>query len=247
MNKNSKTIIAGLILLAIIIWIGMHFKQPYNTLSDTKDTSATAAPIVITEKKIKEQNYIGTKAVISGGAPIAGLARTYIDQTVATFADTADADVPSMRETYGADSPTSQYSIDIKAKYVEGSETESIVVSEYLYTGGAHGSSIYQVFTGSRKDGGIIALSDVIKDDQQEAFVAFIKQRLLVWKPDGMEETAVFADTVGDLTFDSLSNWSIDDKNFTIYFDQYAIGPGVLGAVAFPIKLSEMKPYLKTL
>jgi hypothetical protein len=54
----------------------------------------------------------------------------------------------------------------------------------------------------------------------------------------------VFPEDVAALTFDSFTNWSMDDKNLIIYFDQYEIGPSVLGEVAFPLPLEKIKSFL---
>lgn len=87
-----------------------------------------------------------------------------------------------------------------------------------------------------------MSLSDIIKTEKQTAFTELVKKELNAWKPDGT--VVVFPEAVADLTFNSFKSWTIDDKNINIYFDQYEIGPGVLGAVMFPISLEKIKDFL---
>ncbi len=54
----------------------------------------------------------------------------------------------------------------------------------------------------------------------------------------------VFPEDVNALSFDDFTNWSLDNDNLTIYFDQYAIGPGVLGATAFPLPRTQIQNFL---
>ena len=57
-------------------------------------------------------------------------------------------------------------------------------------------------------------------------------------------QEAVFQDDVKKLTFDSFKNFSFDETSLVIYFDKYEIGPGALGAVAFPLSLTTIQQYL---
>ena len=87
-----------------------------------------------------------------------------------------------------------------------------------------------------------MSLSDVIKKEKQTAFTELVKKELNAWRPDGT--IVVFPETVTELTFASFKSWNLDDKNINIYFDQYEIGPVVLGAVVFPISLEKIKDLL---
>jgi hypothetical protein len=175
-------------------------------------------------------------------------AREYIEDTVAEFRKQANTDVPSMREEFGVDA-SANYEIQIDAKYVKSEKTESIVMLVYVYTGGAHGGSSYKVITATLDDGkntsSILSLSEIIKSDKQTAFVSFVKKQLNSWKPDKSQELVVFPEEVDSLNFDSFANWSLDQNNLIIYFDQYAIGPGALGATAFPLSRQKIADFLQ--
>ncbi|HEV7702225.1 MAG TPA: DUF3298 domain-containing protein [Candidatus Paceibacterota bacterium] len=254
MKKNTKkNAIIYILILLVLIAVSLYFKYRKPTLpAPFQDETGQTVPgdtskISIDSKNIKEENFTGKVPVISGGSALALKSQSFIDQTVAEFKKQADADVPPMRKEFGADSPTAQYEINIEVKYIQSKEnkqTESISMLTYTYTGGAHGTSSYKVITTSA-DGRILSLGDIIKEDKQEAFTELVKKELGAWQIQGMEGSPTFPEDVAALRFNSFTNWSLDDKNLTIYFSQYDIGPGVLGPVAFPISLSKIKDFLK--
>jgi hypothetical protein len=239
------------LLVLIIIGIGLFLTQkswvpkPAKTLIPTT-TKEKSSPISITTQKITEINFTGTVAVVSGTSTLAIKMREYIDAEVSAFRKEANTEVPGMRAKFGADNPTANYEIDINSKYIKGVKTESLVTDVYTYTGGAHGSTIYKVITVDQASEKILILSKIIAKEKQNAFTEFVKKELNNWIPDGSNAPVVFADSVNGLTFDSFANWSLDDQNLTIYFDQYSIGPGVLGVTAFPLKLSKVNYFVNS-
>jgi hypothetical protein len=248
-KKSSNIVIVSLSVVIIVLGVLLFMKSAKApaTLTEVQTQSTPkTTPITITKENINEDNFTGTKPVITGSGILADAARTYIDQTVATFKETADQDVPALHAKFGNDIASDKYEIDIKATYTKAAKTDSIIIEDYEYTGGANGNSLYKVITASNATGQILTLADVIKTDQQAAFTAYVKNQLLVWKPDGSDQPVVFGDAVGGLTFDSFDNWSFDKTNLIIYFDKYAIGPGALGAVAFPLSHAKIQQYLNT-
>lgn len=249
MKKKFELIIA-LLGIVIIVLVFFLFKKNPSSIPNTTipKENVVNTPITstnkVTEESIKEENFIGTKSIITGSGVLADSARSYIDTTVASFKQSADEEVPDMRAKFGADAPTAKYEIDLKATYIKNPTTTSIVIDQYVYTGGANGDSSYKVFTASNKTDKILALSDIIIPSKQDVFTAFMKKQLLAWKPNGSKYSPVFEDEVSALTFDSFPNWSLGGKNLIIYFDKFAIGPGTLGAVAFPVPISKVQEFL---
>ncbi len=247
MKKESKIIITLLVIIIIILCVVIFKKSKINpAIEDNKivEVKDTKSEIIITEQDIKEENFTGTKSIITGTSVLANEARKYIDESISEFKKSADIDVPDMRKQFGADSPTANYEINVKATHTTSAKTESIIINEYVYTGGANGNSLYKVFTASLDTGKVLSLSDVIPASKQTDFTVYLKKRLIDWRPEGTEGLAVFEEEVKNLTFSSLDDWSYDKDNLIIYFDKYEIGPGVLGAVAFPIPLSNIKNFL---
>ncbi len=250
--KKNKIVLYILILL-VLIAVGLFLKKhnstsnvPVNTEGGTTEQAESKTQISsMSSKDIKEANFSGKVAVITGDSILAKSAQGYITQTVADFKKQADIDVPDMRKQFGAESPTANYTIDVSASVVTSQKTKSIVLSEYMYTGGANGNGLYKVFTASEETGSLLTLGDILQQNKQTEFMTLLKKQLKSWVPEGTDAPIVFAEEVDGLTFKDLVNWSMDDKNITIYFDKYAIGPGVLGPVAFPIPLSQLQTFLK--
>lgn len=243
MKKKLEIIFVVLIVAGIIFFV-MKYKKEYPTFINNDTEQIQNNIITITQEVISEDNFSGTRSIIAGSGILADSARNYINQTYTEFKKLADEDVPTRRLEFGEDAPPSTYTIDIKATYTKSLKTESIIIDEYIYTGGANGSSSYKVFTASNASGKILSLEDVIQADKQIAFTVFVKNQLLAWRPDSTSSQVVFKEEIEKLTFASFANWSFDNNNLIIYFDKYAIGPGALGAVAFPIKLSKLQNFL---
>ncbi|MDB5254637.1 MAG: Cu amine oxid [Candidatus Nomurabacteria bacterium] len=249
MKKQTViTILVVVVVMGIAVLSYVHYKTknieiPVSEVPQAPAVSTQSESVTIMEATISEPNYTGTKPVIGGKGVLADAARTYIKNSIDDFAAEADKEVPGLRKQYGNDAPSSHFTIDINAKMIESAATQSIVTDSYLYTGGANGNSSYKVFTATRS-GTLLSIHDIVKPDAKDSFVAFIKKRLLTYSPDGATPS-VFPDEIKDLTIDSFSDFSFDDKNMTVYFDKYEIGPGALGAVAFPIPLGSIQPYIQ--
>jgi|GEM_PF-1306785 len=249
MNLRTK-LFFGILILILLTTIGINLaKKKGDTLPPNEVPAAkleeTTQEISITKKNITEENFSGSIPVITGNGVLANATRAYIDTALSDFRKSANKEVPAMREQFGADSPTANYTFDMDATYIEGPTYASIVLSGFVYTGGANGNSFYKVFTASLSGDRVLALQDVIKVERQADFAGLVKSELLAWRPPESNGSVVFEDVVDDLTFDSFHDWSLDSKNLTLYFDKYEIGPGVLGSVAFPLPFTKVKDYVK--
>ncbi|HEY0980228.1 MAG TPA: DUF3298 domain-containing protein [Candidatus Paceibacterota bacterium] len=245
--KRIPTILVTILVLAIIIVLALWLNKHNQTIIAPENAVEEKVPVTITETKITEANFSGTKPVIAGDSSVAVAARAYVDQSVAAFKARADAEVPGMREQFPDAIAPSTYTIEMTAKYSTGAETESIVVESYVYTGGANGNSIYKVFTAARSNDTLLALSDIIPGNSQAAFTAYIQQQLLSWRPGGMASMVVFEEDVKKLTFASFDNFSLNDNALTLYFDKYEIAPGATGAIEFSIPRGDIAQYAKEL
>lgn len=250
MEHKPKTIISILVLVVfflclIIIKIQHTRSTPVDTVKKPTITQTSATVLTISKKDITEENFTGTEPVITGSSFLADTARAYITQTIADFRTQANTDVPAMRTQFGADAPTATYTIDSDATYTHAHKTESLVISQYVYTGGANGNSAYKVFT--VKEGGVelLTLGGVIKESKKDAFTKYVIQKLLAYRPEDSTAPVVFEEEVKALKFDSFQNFSFDGNNLILYFDKYEVGPGVLGAFPFPLPLSKVKEYMR--
>jgi len=245
--KNKSKVIISILILVILALLGFVLKRnssiPNIENVNIKDNESSS-PIIIKKESIKENNFSGTKPLITGSGTLVDTTKSYIDQRVKEFRVQANNDVPDMKKNFGNDSPIAKYTIDINARYTKSDNTESIIIDEYVYTGGANGNSSYKVFTSSLSSQKILSLSDVVEISKQDSFTSLVKKELMNWRPEGNKESVVFPDEVETLTFNSFRNWSFSGNNLVIYFDKYEIGPGSIGASAFPIPYTKIKDFL---
>jgi len=250
MNQKIKNLIIFITIVVVMILGFKYFpiekSKEISAPSVTKSEQKDKAPVSITEEDINEQNFTGKRSKVAGDNLIVKEVNDFIEKEISDFKERADVEVPDMRAEFGADSSTVNYLLYLEAKHIKGEKTESIVISEYAYTGGANGMGTYKVFTNSLKDDKTLSLKGIIKEDQQSSFVSYIKQKLINYRPEGMEGglPVVFPEEVETLTIDSFRNWSMDSENLNIYFDKYEIGPGVLGAMALSLPLIELQNFL---
>src|SRR3990167_1242247 len=75
-------------------------------------------------QKIQEENYTGSRPVITGEGKLAEAGREYVENTVEEFVAQANTDVPAMRKSFGMDSPVASYTIDLEASQAESDTTQ---------------------------------------------------------------------------------------------------------------------------
>lgn len=112
---------------------------------------------------------------ISGDSVLAVTARNFTEKELPTSAN-VQISVPDIRKEFD-DVPPSHYTIDIAGTLVSGSKTQSIVLNEYIYTGGANGLGLYTVFTAGTKQRNCSYLQKTAC--RRDAFLDLLKKRLL--------------------------------------------------------------------
>lgn len=119
----------------------------------------------------------------------------------------------------------------------------SIVMSHYQFTGGAHGNYFALGYNIQMKDGKVLALKDIIKEDSFDLLVYECEQAILEkYEANTLMEAGLFEDEIELL----------DDQDFYIMpgmlilqFDPYEIGPWVMGEVTAEIPFEKIKDILK--
>jgi len=234
--KKITTILLIILVLALIILLAFWLSK--RTVTDAPGDTQTITQTSITEQVITEENFTGTRPVLSGSSTAVVAANRYLDETIAAFRAQANQDVPDLRKQFGNDAPPSHYTLDFKAKIVTGENTQSIVIDGYRYTGGANGMSFYAVFTVNTTTNKLLGLTDIVSTDRQGAFTEYVKKAILA------KQEGIFPESVTALTFESFKNFSFTDDSLIIYFDKYEIGIGALGAVAFSLPLSDIGEFI---
>jgi len=204
---------------------------------------ASFTPATIGSEEITETYFSGSVATIHGTSVAALRAQAELTNRLDEFRAQANEQVPALHAQFGPEVPAGHYEITLSASVVESADTETIVISEYRYTGGANGMSTYTTFTSPQKGGSLIALADIVLPEQKEAFTDIVRTKLQAWAEE-REGAMLFTEDVAALTFDSFTNWSVSDEALTIYFDKYAVGPGALGTIELTIPRTELADFL---
>lgn len=119
----------------------------------------------------------------------------------------------------------------------------SIALSHYQFTGGAHGNYFALGYNILMKDGSVLSLKDIIKDDSFDLLAFECEQAILEkYEASSLIEAGLFEDEIEIL----------DDQDFYIkpgvlvlQFDPYEIGPWVMGEVTAEIPFEKIKDILK--
>ncbi|HRH31145.1 MAG TPA: DUF3298 domain-containing protein [Candidatus Paceibacterota bacterium] len=247
MAKNTRIVI----IILLLVLVGSYAMKRANRIVPADD-QGNEQPIIqepveqtdeitITKKEIKEDNFSGSMPEITGKSALAANARAYVEKTIADFRERANLEVPDLRKEFG-DLPPASYTIDLEATHIVGSVTESILINEYVYTGGANGMSLYTAFTVEKATDTILALKDVIIAEKQKAFADLVKKRLLAAGKAGT--LSIFPEDVNKLSFESFTDFAFDETSLILYFDKYAISPGAQGPIAYKIPTTDLRAYL---
>lgn len=243
MKKVFVLLFIVLIGIAVFAYVKNRNASVPEPIQEEVPVSQPAEPqnVNISEEAVKEQNFTGKRPVFAGTGSLVSLSGQYVDQYFADFKKTADAEVPEMIKEFGPDSSAGKYSLELEANLVIGKDTTSVVMSGYDYRGGANGNSFYKAITVSNETGEQIQITDLIKQEKQQEFVAFVKNKILTeWKDRG-----IFPEAVQMVTMELLSNWSMDENGaLTIYFDKYAVGAGAMGATKLVIPAVDLQKYM---
>lgn len=132
--------------------------------------------------------------------------------------------------------------LDYKIKY-NYNDVISVVFTEYLYTGGAHGNSSQQAFTINLDSGMEYELKDLFKDgtDYIKELDKLVKQKV------GLHEQKA------SINFESISKSEDYNKNFylntdgsvVVFFQHYDIAPYALGILEFEMSNQDIKTIAK--
>ena len=229
--KKVSIVLAGVVLVGVgAVTAFLQMKSP--------------VPATTSSEKLSEQYFSGSVAHVTGTSVAATAAQAHIMERLEAFRLRANEEVPALREHFGTEVPVGHYELGIEASVVESTGTETIVVSEYAYSGGANGMSMYATFTSPKKGGALLTLADVIAPNQHEAFTQLVRTHLGTWAKEH-EGATLFPEDVAALTFDSFGSWSLSNDDLTIYFDKYAVGPGALGAITLSIPRTDLAGVLR--
>ncbi len=115
----------------------------------------------------------------------------------------------------------------------------SVIEEHYVYTGGAHGSTLWYPRNIDTLGGKTIKLSDLFKDDSYKTELNRLIDVILEDKKDE------YSDLWEHPSIRSEDNFYIADNKLVIFYQPYELSYYARGFVEFPIKLADIEGYLK--
>jgi hypothetical protein len=138
---------------------------------------------------------------------------------------------------------TAPYELQIDTKIATSTQTISFIVSMYQYTGGAHGNTTIQTFTYD-KLGKYITDKDVFASPDWKSQVSpYIQQYLS--EHIGKYSTSEQIQGGTNPTKDNLNVWYLTDDAVVFIFEQYTVGPYVLGIQEVSVPKQEITGLLQ--
>jgi len=253
---EQRNVLVGIIaVLAILLIVAFYFlvTTDNNTNQPDKDPEPITNPIneEVTFEEFEDftSSYEVTYVLASGNSEVESLANNQVKQIVKDFKDQADLDRQMVLAEEG-ELPTylqRPYILNIEADSSFNNElkTESIELSIYAYQGGANGNGSYQVITLDGNGEQINSLAEIINTADRPRVKSLVIDYL---------EKKSFGDNSGSevLFPESLQNLSLQDvkisfnsESLVTYFDEYQVGPGVVGGFTLEIPLEEIGEYLE--
>lgn len=137
------------------------------------------------------------------------------------------------------------WTLDIQNQVLDGVSTVSVVFTRYQYTGGANGNTDYHTLTAQVSSGELLELSDIFVTGvdpyttlQPLAAAALTEQLGDAAVPDMIAEgTAPVPE--------NYQNWALTTDSLNLYFNEYQVAPGVAGAPAISIPLTDVADALQ--
>lgn len=120
----------------------------------------------------------------------------------------------------------------------------ALTISEWSYTGGAHGNGAYTIHMFNRSDGGYLELSDFFTDINELNKICdpYFRDLIGVSLEDNLADAGYWFD---DDKFAVNNNFSFNGDELTFYFNTYEISDYATGPTDLGIPISKIKHLLK--
>ncbi len=120
---------------------------------------------------------------------------------------------------------------------------ETLVVTEYQYTGGAHGNTTFQTYTYSTETGLQYNLDNIISQSPElNTFLANTIVNAITEKEPNADQQWI-RDAVAD--WSNLQNFYIQDDVIHFIFAPYIVSPYAMGAQKVSIDMEELLPFVR--
>ena len=143
------------------------------------------------------------------------------------------------------------YKDEIQYTFETGFQTEfnskdfiSILLSHYQFTGGAHGNYFALGYNIEMRNGKVLTLKDIIKEDSFDLLAFECEQAIIEkFEANSLIDAGLFED---EITIPDDQDFYIVPGMLVLQFDPYEIGPWAMGEVTAEIPFEKIKDILKS-
>lgn len=207
--------------------------------------------------EINSLNYSNSTAdsfvIISIDYPnISGLVDKLVESKVNLFLeDEFKQSIAWFEEVQSDTSFFEDYKDEIQYTFETGFQTEfnskdfiSILLSHYQFTGGAHGNYFALGYNIEMRNGKVLTLKDIIKEDSFDLLAFECEQAIIEkFEANSLIDAGLFED---EITIPDDQDFYIVPGMLVLQFDPYEIGPWAMGEVTAEISFEKIKDILKS-
>lgn len=234
MFSMKKPIVIGIVVVVVIIIAFILSKTQNSTVIDpVEETLIPVGEIKASIVTVEQPEYVASYPEFRPyDDERSDILNNYVFKIVTDFIEQAttdrDATLPN---------GNMPHTMEVETETLSSANTQSFILSEYYYTGGANPYGQYTAFTFNDTDEHV-TLDKFVTDEL--TFYAVVKDHLRNQK---------FADQMGSeilnlVALDSISladmDYALNDTDLVLYFDEYEIGPGALGGFSTKIPRSSL-------
>jgi peptidoglycan/xylan/chitin deacetylase (PgdA/CDA1 family) len=230
------------LVTVIFIWVNAGGGNSLQAGANIETTSSKAYPGLNLETRIKETDHY-TYAI---STPITESAE--LNQPIKEWIKTQEKDflanVKANKPILDSEDFRAHLNIQIEPKKASDS-IYTLVFEAYQITGGANGRTEVKTFTVNTAENKFVRLEDVLHldDESQNRISSIIKAQI-------SEDEKIQVYIIDEWLNEALANpsgwrWSLSQKNFTLYFNEYEIAAGAAGPVKVKIPVEQISPLLK--
>ncbi len=182
------------------------------------------------QKETKDRKWDITYPVLSNRSMERSV-RDWIDKTASDF----DIDAPMGDESHGHPSE-----FKVTSKTYKSPWTETLVLTLYEFTGGAHGMTLTQTFNFDPKTGEEYGFEDVVDLGQKwhQVLLPYIHGKTAAMGVEGNAEQGAGPEAK------NFRRFALDGRNLVLYFEPATVAPYVAGTVVVRIPLKDIRKIL---
>lgn len=231
--RTNQFVIDGIIDQAVLYQL--------NQILDLTDVDETAQKIAKTDKTKADATNAASQARDVKAAELKTPAQLLAEQVqpfVGTFLG-LDQDLKNLGASH-------QISLSISPKILNASgPLSTVVVNTSSYLGGAHGSSSQVYYNFDLKKQKQVGLDELIQPKQKAKFDALAYEAFKKWVVDS-KLTDNVAEYEQAWKFKLSNNFYLGRQGLILQYDEYEIGPYVVGLPRLTLPYEQLKSILKT-